>query len=112
MKINNIPAKEFSIVRPHYNSSFLTEVQIEALKKICYGKDARETVDDVGEAPAKYEIVVGNTNRSGSLAIDDYDSFSVRIEGDKVYLNCSGKKLCEAFEIAQCYRCRLILRQL
>ena len=87
MKINNIPAKEFSIVRPHYNSSFLTEVQIEALKKICYGKDARETVDDVGEAPAKYEIVVGNTNRSGSLAIDDYDSFSVRIEGDKVYLN-------------------------
>ncbi len=87
MKINNIPAKEFRIVRPHYNSSFLTEVQIEALKKICYGKDARETVDDVGEAPAKYEIVVGNTNRSGSLAIDDYDSFSVRIEGDKVYLN-------------------------
>lgn len=87
MKINNIPANEFRIVRPHFNSSFLTEVQIEALKKLIYGTDAKETVEDAYEAPAEREIIVGNTNRPGSIKIDDRDSFSVRIEGDKVYLN-------------------------
>lgn len=88
MKINNIPASEFAIVRPHFNSSFLTEIQIEKLEKLCYGADSgKKVLEDAYEAPKKYEIAVGSTNRNGSRKIDDYDEFEVRIEGGNVYLN-------------------------
>lgn len=88
-KINGVALTCFKVVRPHYNSSYLTQLEIEALKKTVESETGCifEIVEDAYEQPGKFEIIVGNTNREGVEKIDDYDAFSIKIDGSKVYLN-------------------------
>lgn len=88
-KIGGIAVGHFKIVRPHYNSSYITQMEIEKL--VAGVKDqlgyVLPIVEDAYEEPGKYEIIVGNTNRDGVKGISDRDAFEIRIEGTKVYLN-------------------------
>lgn len=87
--INGVALGHFKIVRPHYNSSYITQMEMEKLVNTVKEKFgySLSIVEDAYEAPGEYEIIVGNTNRDGVSAITDRDIFQIRIEGTKVYLN-------------------------
>ncbi len=87
--INGVSVSKFKIVRPHYNSSYLTQIEMEKLfdmlvEKTGYGV---EIVEDEYQEESDYEIVVGNTNRTGVEKIADYDHYNITVSGKKVYLN-------------------------
>lgn len=88
-KINGVDISNFSIVRPHYNTSYLVQLEIDALvKKI--KDEAKATVEVLEDAYTKagqYEIIVGKTNRDGVELIEGHDAFNITVSGDKVYLN-------------------------
>lgn len=81
--INNVEIKKFEIVRKHFNMSFLTYDVALTLAKRCNLRMIEDTVNK----PREYEIIVGDCEREGVKKICDYDTFEVRIEGKKVYLN-------------------------
>ncbi len=88
VKINGVHISKFNIVKPQYNSSYLTKMQINALiddadKTYAYLVDC---VDDK-TAESEYEIVVGNCNRKGVTKMVNRDEFSITVSGKKVYLN-------------------------
>ncbi len=89
--INGVDAGKFNFVRPHYNSSYLTEIEMEAVSEYVLQKTGYYipiTHDTyTAEAPAEYEIIVGNTSREGGESIDNLDSYSIKISGKKVYIN-------------------------
>ena len=89
LQINGKSLKEFSIVRPHYNSSYLTQVEIEKLQKLVFNNTYTkpEIVDDVCCEPFENEIIVGNCKRDGVEKITDYDEYRISVLGSKVYLN-------------------------
>lgn len=88
VKINGAHISQFKIIRPQYNSSYLTQMQIDALiddadKTYTYLVDC---VDDKQKA-GEYEIIVGNADREGVSAVLDRDEFKITVSGKKVYLN-------------------------
>ena len=88
VKINGAHISQFKIIRPQYNSSYLTQMQIDALiddadKTYAYLVDC---VDDKQKA-GEYEIIVGNADREGVSAVLDRDEFKITVSGKKVYLN-------------------------
>lgn len=87
--INGKDLKEFKIVRPHYNSSYLTQIEMENLCKLA--KNAANIslsiVEDAYTPEGENEIVVGNANRAGVEKITDYNEYRITVAGDKVYLN-------------------------
>lgn len=87
--VNGVGIGEFYIVRPHYNSSYITQLEIENLIDSVYKSTGfmLKVKEDTYTSPFKYEIVVGNTNRDGIEKIDDYDHYNVTVKGNKVYLN-------------------------
>ncbi len=87
--VNGSPVEKFYIVRPHFNSSYLTQLQMESLISDLTDKTGYRLVieEDAYVSEADYEIVVGNSNRSGVKKINNYDSYSINISGNKVYLN-------------------------
>ena len=89
ISINGVSIGEFTIIRPHFNSSYLTELEMNALIENIYtiAGYKLDIVHDEYSSAGKYEIVVGNANREGVSALTDLDEYSVKIAGDKVYLN-------------------------
>ena len=91
IKINGIDAGKFKFVRPHFNSSYLTEVEMNDLSATVLEKTGYKmqiTHDTVtASSPAKYEIIVGNTTREGVETISNYDAYNIKIAGEKVYIN-------------------------
>ena len=87
--VNGKTIGEYTIVRPHYNSSWLTEVEIEEVIESVYTKTGYKLsfVHDTLSTPADYEIIVGNTNREGVEAITNYDDYKITISGKKIYIN-------------------------
>lgn len=87
--INGASLDKFRIVRPHYKSSYITQIQIEALQKAVKDNMGVElkVVEDAYETAADYEIVIGNTNRPGSLEIGNRDQYNISIAGKNVYIN-------------------------
>ena len=87
--VNGANISEFIIVRPHYNSSYLTQVEMEKLIDEVYAKTGVKLTieEDAYVAETKYEIVVGNNNRNGVEKIADHDEYRIKISGTKVYLN-------------------------
>ncbi len=87
--INGTDIGKFYFVRPHFNSSYLTQVEMESLIKMVYEKTGYmlEIKDDEYTKPGTYEIVVGNSNRDGIKKITDYDNYDITVSGNKVYLN-------------------------
>ncbi len=87
--INGAPIGSFSFVRPHYNSSYLTEVEMKTVAENVLARSGcyLEILHDTKAAPAKHEIIVGNASRDGVEAVGDPDAFTIKISGTKVYLN-------------------------
>ncbi len=87
--VNGVNIGRFVIVRPHYNSSYITQIEIDNLIKSVFDATGYELKlkEDAYCANAEYEIVVGNTNRQGIEKISNYDLYNVTVSGKKVYLN-------------------------
>ena len=85
--INGVAINKFSIIRPHYNSSYLTQIQLEQLRDKLNAEFGFKTeiCDDTYTESSQYEIIVGNTNRKFYPKME-YDDFCVEIDGGKVYL--------------------------
>ncbi|MBO5746279.1 MAG: family 16 glycosylhydrolase [Clostridia bacterium] len=87
--INNHDLSGYSIIRPHYNSGYLAQVEMESLRDVLLSKTGYclGIKDDTKTESGAREIIVGNTTRDGVEALTDYDTYSIKISGDKVYLN-------------------------
>lgn len=87
--VNGVNIGDFSIIRPNYNSSYLTQVEMDKLVDTVYTKTGYKL--SIGEddyvVEGTYEIVVGNTNRDGVKTIENYDEYDITVKGNKVYLN-------------------------
>ncbi len=78
----------YTIVRPLYNSSYLTQLEIEKLIDTVYEKTGYMlNVAYDNTAAADLEIIVGNCERDGVQHISNYGDWSVSVSGKKVYLN-------------------------
>ncbi len=89
IKINDVNIKNFKIVRPYFNFSYLAQLEVDALVETVFTKSGYKTsvVFDQKAAPQDYEIIIGNANRDGVEAITDHDAYSIKISGKKVYIN-------------------------
>ena len=87
--INGVNIGRFSIVRPHYNTSYLTQQEMESLYEDVLTKSGYPLFieEDMYVNEGTFEIVVGNTNRKGVTKITDHDQYSINISGNMVYLN-------------------------
>lgn len=87
--VNGVPIVKFALVRPHFNTSYVTQLEIDKLSGYISETTGciLEEVEDTYIDEQTYEIIVGNSDRNGVEKLTDRDSFSVRIEGSKVYLN-------------------------
>ncbi len=87
--INGVTIGMFSIVRPHYNTSYLTQVEMEAMSDAVTAKTGYPLFieEDMYVAESGYEIVVGDANRSGVTKITNHDEYYITVKGDKIYLN-------------------------
>lgn len=87
--VNGVNIGKFNLVRPHYNSSWLTEVEMEKIVETVYQKTGYMMAinHDSYIQPQQYEIIVGDTSREGVEKITNYDEFKITVMGDKVYLN-------------------------
>ncbi len=89
--INGTNISQFSIIRPHFNVSYLTQMEMD--KTYEYVKQTTgfevEIYDDADVTETEWEIIVGESKRDGVQKIDknDADSYSVKISGKKVYIN-------------------------
>ena len=89
LTVNGEKLGKFRFIRPHFNSSYLTQVEMETstadiLKTGGYVVDIE---DDQYVKEGDCEISVGLTNRAGVAALDSLDAFEIKITGKKVYIN-------------------------
>lgn len=87
-----VQINEFTIVKPHYNASYIYQIELEKLQKLFaeefgYKVDIKDDWGEGGVIEGKYEIIVGNANRSGVSTVNDRDKVEIRITDSKVYLN-------------------------
>ncbi len=89
ISINGTNIGLFSFVRPRYNSSWLTQVEMEKISDTIYKKCGYkiQIKHDTVTQPQEYEIIVGDTNREGVEKITNYDEFKITVKGKKVYIN-------------------------
>ena len=87
--VNGAPLSLFKIIRPHYNSSYITQMQIEALIGTAKDTYAYELgyYEDAYVTEGDYEIIIGNANRKGVEAVSDSDEYRITVSGKRVYLN-------------------------
>ncbi len=103
--INGAQLGKFNIVRPHYNSSYLTQVEMEKIvdNALTAGKYNIDIVEDMYVSEGLYEIIVGNTNRAGVEQITDHDEYRITVKGHKVYLN-GGSPHATAVAVTEFYK--------
>lgn len=89
LKVNGVEIGKFDFIRPHYNSSWLTECEVEEAIETIYAKTGykMQFKHDTQSEPSDYEIIVGNANRDGVETISDYDQFKITFKGKKIYIN-------------------------
>ena len=87
--INGVTIGKFSIVRPHFNSSYLTYAELEKMIETLYQKSGfkPKIVDDTETDEAEYEIIVGDCQRPNVTKIDNRDEYKVTVSGKKIYIN-------------------------
>ncbi len=88
--INGTDLGRFDFVRPHYNSSYITELEMEKAVEELYKKTGYKLSigHDTKVKVKECEIIVGNAERDGVTPItNDYNTYSISIKGNKVYLN-------------------------
>lgn len=89
LTVNGVPIGRFSLIRQHYNASYLTELEMNKMVDRMYSETGYrlEIEHDQYTEPSEYEIIVGNANRDGVETITDYDEYRIKIAGKKIYLN-------------------------
>ncbi len=89
--VNGVDVGKFDIVRPHYNTSYLTVTEIGKVIEDVYARTGymmNELHDTyTADSPSRYEIIVGNTSREGVEAVTDKDAYKITFKGKKVYIN-------------------------
>lgn len=88
--INGTDIGRFDFVRPHYNSSYVTELEMEKAIEELYKKTGYKLSigHDTKVKVKECEIIVGNAERDGVTPVtDDYNKYTVTVKGTKVYLN-------------------------
>ncbi len=86
--INENSLAEYRIVRPHFNTSYITQLQMEEMQETLYKSTGyKPAIVDDNIAAAEYEIIVGNTSREGVEKVADHDAYTIKVAGKKVYLN-------------------------
>ncbi|MBO5747008.1 MAG: glycoside hydrolase family 16 protein [Clostridia bacterium] len=89
--VNGIDVGKFDIVRPHYNTSYLTVTEIGKVIEDVYARTGymmNELHDTyTADSPSRYEIIVGNTSREGVETVADKDTYKITFKGNKVYIN-------------------------
>lgn len=96
---------KFTVVRPIYNVSYLTQTETDKLCKVLYEKTGYDVpvIHDSKSLnnpdltvkggilkttdAAEYEIIIGNCNREGVKKINVAYNYEIRIEDKKIYLN-------------------------
>lgn len=86
--VNNVNLKDFKVVRPRFNFSYLAQVELDKIVDTSISKTGFDltVVHDNTEA-SEYEIIVGNAARDGVEAIADHDAYSIKVSGKKIYIN-------------------------
>lgn len=88
LTVNGVDISNFKIVRPHFNSSYLTQIEMESMVNYVNTKGCTLSIaDDTQTAESTYEIIVGNCNRSGVKKVTADDTYTITVAGTKVYLN-------------------------
>lgn len=88
--VNGANIGKFRLVRPHFNHSYLTQTEAEKVINYVYentGYMPNLVHDEYEKTEAEYEIVIGNAQRAGVSEISNYDEYSIKISGKRVYLN-------------------------
>lgn len=87
--VNGVNINKFTIIRPHFNFTYLAQLEIDELVEFVYNKTGFmiEVKDDTYTTPADYEIIVGNTNRKNIETFDHYDDFNITVSGKFILLN-------------------------
>lgn len=86
--ISNVAIKDFVIVRPRYNLSYIIGKEITDLQEDVY-KSTGHNIDIVkdNEAVKAYEIIIGNAKRDGVKSLAKSNEYEVRVDGKKVFIN-------------------------
>lgn len=87
--VNGANIGKFVFVRPHYNSSYLAEMEMQDVIDTVYKKTGymMEIKHDTEVAAGDGQIIVGNCNRDGVEAVTDYDTYKITVKGKNVYIN-------------------------
>lgn len=87
--VNGVSIGKFSIVRPYFNSSYLTYVELQKMVESLYQKSGfmLQIVNDTEVKEAEYEIIVGDCERPNVTKIDNRDEYSFTVSGKKIYIN-------------------------
>ena len=81
---------DFSIVRSHFETSYLTQLELENLHNVLREKTGHHVpiVEDAYKQAGDREIIIGGCNREGqTVDKDDMDFYEIKVEGTKVYIS-------------------------
>ncbi len=89
IKINGTTIENFKVVKPYFNTSYLTQQEIDSVQNVVLQKTGYrcDVVNDVKADASECEIIVGNAKRDGVEAIFDHDAYKITVKGKKVYIN-------------------------
>lgn len=81
---------DYVIIKPYNNLSYIAELEIEKLQAVLlekYGYEVRDYKDEERRTAGTREIIIGSPMRDGVEKIIKGDTVSVKVVGEKVYLN-------------------------
>ena len=88
--INGTLIGRFRIIRPHFNFSYLPQSEAEKIVDYVYettGFMLEIAHDEYNEIEGEYEIVIGNAQRENVPTITNYDEYTIKVSGKRVFLN-------------------------
>ncbi|MBO5746941.1 MAG: glycoside hydrolase family 16 protein [Clostridia bacterium] len=86
--INGVNISEFVFVKPQYNTSYLTQSELDELQETLYKTTGYKlSIERDNDINSEYEIIIGNSKRDNVETVFDSDKFKILVNGKKVYLN-------------------------
>lgn len=87
--INGVAINKFTVIRPHYNSSYMTYSEVEkfADKVLTVTGYAMQIKDDTVTKESEYEIIIGDCTRPNVEKIANRDEYKITVSGKKVFIN-------------------------
>ncbi len=88
--INGTDIGRFRIIRPHFNFSYLPQSETEKIVDYVYqstGYMLEIAHDEYNKTEGEYEIVIGDAQRQNVPKITNYDEYTIKVDGKRVFLN-------------------------